>query len=133
MPVDADLMFDVRCLPNPYFVPTLRPRTGRDRAVVKFMEKDAPTREFMDRLEEYVRFVDSALHRGREELPDHRHRLHRRPPSVGDDRGAAAARPGGHHRRARAGAASGHRVGTMIGVVVVTHGQLAIELSTPPR
>jgi UPF0042 nucleotide-binding protein len=57
VPVDADLMFDVRCLPNPHFVPALRSRTGRDRAVVRFMEKDAPTREFMDRLEEYVRYV----------------------------------------------------------------------------
>ncbi len=35
VPVDADLMFDVRCLPNPHFVPTLRRRTGRDRAVVR--------------------------------------------------------------------------------------------------
>src|SRR5579864_3463498 len=57
VPVDADLVFDVRCLPNPYFVPTLRRRTGRDRAVVAFMEKDAPTRAFIDRLEDYVRFV----------------------------------------------------------------------------
>ena len=57
VPVDADLMFDVRCLPNPHFVPTLRPRTGRDRAVARFMEKDAATREFMDRLEGYVRYV----------------------------------------------------------------------------
>ena len=57
VPVDADLMFDVRCLPNPHFVPTLRPRTGRDGAVVRFMEKDAQTREFMDRLEAYVRYV----------------------------------------------------------------------------
>jgi RNase adapter protein RapZ len=55
VPVDADLMFDVRCLPNPHFVPELRPRTGRDRDVVKFMEKDGPTREFMDRIEEYLR------------------------------------------------------------------------------
>jgi UPF0042 nucleotide-binding protein len=57
VPVDADLMFDVRCLPNPHFVPTLRRRTGRDRAVVTFMEKDASTREFMDKLEEYLRYV----------------------------------------------------------------------------
>jgi UPF0042 nucleotide-binding protein len=57
VPVDADLVFDVRCLPNPHFVPTLRRRTGRDRAVVRFMERDAPTREFMDRLEEYLRYV----------------------------------------------------------------------------
>jgi UPF0042 nucleotide-binding protein len=57
LPVDADLAFDVRCLPNPHFVPTLRRRTGRDRAVAEFMERDPSTRTFMDRLEEYLRFV----------------------------------------------------------------------------
>jgi UPF0042 nucleotide-binding protein len=38
-------------------VPALRRRTGRDRAVSAFMERDAGTREFMDKLEEYLRFV----------------------------------------------------------------------------
>jgi UPF0042 nucleotide-binding protein len=57
VPMDADLMFDVRCLPNPHFVPALRHRTGRDRPVVTFMERDASTREFIKRLEDYVRFV----------------------------------------------------------------------------
>ena len=57
VPLDADLVFDVRCLPNPHFVPTLRRRTGRDRAVAAFMERDAQTREFMNRLEEYLQFV----------------------------------------------------------------------------
>jgi len=57
LPSDADLVFDVRCLPNPYFVPGLRRRTGRDRAVAAFMERDVSTRGFMDRLEEYVKFV----------------------------------------------------------------------------
>jgi len=57
IPVDADLVFDVRCLPNPHFVPALRRRTGRDRAVVDFMERTESSRTFMDRLEEYVRFV----------------------------------------------------------------------------
>ena len=57
LPVDADLVFDVRCLPNPHFVPTLRRRTGRDRAVVTFMERDPSTREFMDRLEDYLRYA----------------------------------------------------------------------------
>jgi UPF0042 nucleotide-binding protein len=57
VPVDADLIFDVRCLPNPHFVPALRRRTGRDRAVAEFMERDKATRAFMDRLEEYLRFV----------------------------------------------------------------------------
>jgi RNase adapter protein RapZ len=57
VPVDADLLFDVRCLPNPHFVPTLRRRTGRDRAVVAYMERETSTREFIKRLEEYVRYV----------------------------------------------------------------------------
>ena len=57
LPVDADLAFDVRCLPNPHFVPGLRRRTGRDRAVVAFMERDASTREFMDRLGAYLQYV----------------------------------------------------------------------------
>src|SRR5581483_4596218 len=57
VPVDADLVFDVRCLPNPHFVPALRRRTGRDRAVAEFMEKDASTRDFMDRLEAYLRYL----------------------------------------------------------------------------
>jgi RNase adapter protein RapZ len=57
VPVDADLLFDVRCLPNPHFVPALRPRTGRDRAVVRFMDKDPQTRDFIGRLVDYVRYV----------------------------------------------------------------------------
>ena len=57
VPLDADLLFDVRCLPNPHFVPTLRRRTGRDKAVVDFLEREPSTREFMDRLEDYLRFV----------------------------------------------------------------------------
>lgn len=57
LPMDADLAFDVRCLPNPHFVPALRQRTGRDQAVVSFMERDASTREFIERLEAYLHFV----------------------------------------------------------------------------
>jgi UPF0042 nucleotide-binding protein len=57
VPVDADLMFDVRCLPNPHFVHALRRRTGRDRAVVTFMERDSSTRKFIERLEDYLRYV----------------------------------------------------------------------------
>jgi UPF0042 nucleotide-binding protein len=57
VPVDADLVFDVRCLPNPHFVPALRRRTGRDRAVIRFMEKEASTRQFIERLEQYLQYV----------------------------------------------------------------------------
>jgi RNase adapter protein RapZ len=57
VPLDADLLFDVRCLPNPHFVPTLRRRTGRDRAVAAFLERDESTRQFMDKMEEYLRYL----------------------------------------------------------------------------
>jgi len=57
VPVDADLLFDVRCLPNPHFVPALRRRTGRDRAVVRFIEREPSTRDFIARLEDYLRYV----------------------------------------------------------------------------
>ncbi|NMG65544.1 RNase adapter RapZ [Azoarcus indigens] len=39
IPMDADLVFDVRCLPNPHYDPRLRPLTGRDPAVIEFLEK----------------------------------------------------------------------------------------------
>jgi UPF0042 nucleotide-binding protein len=38
LPLDADLVFDVRCLPNPYYETSLRALTGRDRAVIDFLE-----------------------------------------------------------------------------------------------
>src|SRR5437867_3291407 len=57
VPVDADLAFDMRCLPNPHFVPTLRRRTGRDRAVASFMEREGSTREFIGRLTDYLCYV----------------------------------------------------------------------------
>ena len=38
VPLDADLVFDVRCLPNPHYEPELAPQTGRDAPVVAFLE-----------------------------------------------------------------------------------------------
>ena len=38
VPLDADLVFDVRCLPNPHYEPTLAPLTGKDAPVVTFLE-----------------------------------------------------------------------------------------------
>ncbi|GAB4165744.1 MAG: RNase adapter RapZ [Rhodocyclaceae bacterium] len=38
IPLDADFVFDVRCLPNPHYDPQLRPLTGRDQAVVAFLD-----------------------------------------------------------------------------------------------
>jgi RNase adapter protein RapZ len=57
VPVDADLVFDVRCLPNPHFVERLRRLTGRDRAVVQYMRRHASTKEFLDKLASFLRFA----------------------------------------------------------------------------
>jgi UPF0042 nucleotide-binding protein len=57
LPVEADLVFDVRCLPNPYFVPGLRQKTGRDRAVVEYMRQHQSTTEFLSRLVDFLRFL----------------------------------------------------------------------------
>jgi UPF0042 nucleotide-binding protein len=57
VPVDADLVFDVRCLPNPHFVESLRQLTGRDAAVVRYMRRHAATREFIDRLSSFLAFA----------------------------------------------------------------------------
>ena len=57
VPLDADLIFDVRCLPNPHFVDRLRHMTGRDRPVVQYMRRHASTREFIDRLTSFLQFA----------------------------------------------------------------------------
>jgi len=57
LPVDADLVFDVRFLPNPHFVDRLRPQTGRDPAVVAFLERQPLTGEFLERLQDLLIFL----------------------------------------------------------------------------
>jgi UPF0042 nucleotide-binding protein len=57
LPVDADIVFDVRFLPNPHFVPALKPKTGRDRAVVTFLRQQAITGEFLEKLTDLLIFL----------------------------------------------------------------------------
>jgi len=54
LPREADLVFDVRFLKNPHYVPALKPLTGRDAAVVAFIETDPDYRTFVNRLEALV-------------------------------------------------------------------------------
>jgi UPF0042 nucleotide-binding protein len=56
-PTEADLVFDVRCLPNPHFVDRLRHLTGRDTKVVRFMKQHKVTQEFINRLTEFLKFA----------------------------------------------------------------------------
>lgn len=55
IPLDADLVFDVRCLPNPHYDPLLRPQTGRDQDVIRFLENIPEVREMLSDIEHYVR------------------------------------------------------------------------------
>ncbi len=57
LPMDADLVFDVRFLPNPFYVAALRPQSGLDADVADFVLSRAEAKEFMDRLCALLDFV----------------------------------------------------------------------------
>jgi UPF0042 nucleotide-binding protein len=57
LPVDADLVFDARCLPNPHFVEALRPLTGQVPAVVAYVMAAAETRGFLERVQALLAFA----------------------------------------------------------------------------
>jgi UPF0042 nucleotide-binding protein len=54
IPLDADLVFDVRCLPNPYYDPNLRPLTGKDPAVIDFLEADGNVKRMFNDIRSFV-------------------------------------------------------------------------------
>ena len=56
-PRDLDLVFDVRFLPNPHWVPDLRPLTGIDKAVADYVLTDPAAVEFVDRVDELLAFL----------------------------------------------------------------------------
>ena len=57
VPADADLVFDVRFLPNPHFVPEFRKLTGRHPKVAKYVRSFPQTQEFLDRTTELLKFL----------------------------------------------------------------------------
>ena len=68
-PLDADLVFDVRCLPNPYYEPELRPLTGRDPAVVAYLEKQEGVDQMYSDIHSFVtRWLPSYVRDGRSYL-----------------------------------------------------------------
>lgn len=54
VPLDTDMVFDVRCLPNPYYDPELRAFTGRDEPVVLFCEADAGVQKMRADIQRFV-------------------------------------------------------------------------------
>ncbi len=57
VPEDADLVFDVRFLPNPHFVPEFRPLTGRDPKVAKYIRSFPQSREFIKRISKLLVYL----------------------------------------------------------------------------
>jgi RNase adapter protein RapZ len=54
IPLDADFVFDVRCLPNPHYDPVLRPLTGRDAAVAEFIRATPDAMRMLDDIHRFI-------------------------------------------------------------------------------
>lgn len=57
IPTDSDLVFDVRFLPNPYYVEGLRAKTGNDKEIQEYVMQFREAGEFLDKLEDMVKFL----------------------------------------------------------------------------
>lgn len=56
VPLDADLVFDVRFLPNPYYDETLRPKTGKEADVAAYVFQSATSQDYVQKLEDFIAF-----------------------------------------------------------------------------
>jgi UPF0042 nucleotide-binding protein len=69
VPSDADLVFDVRFLPNPHFVPEFRALTGKHPKVAKYVRQFPQTREFLDKVTDMLTFLlPHYIHEGKSYL-----------------------------------------------------------------
>ena len=68
IPAEADLVFDVRCLPNPYYEDSLRDLTGLDGAVIEYIWRDGTAGELTDRLTALLDFLLPLYRQDRTEL-----------------------------------------------------------------
>lgn len=57
LPPEADIVFDVRCLPNPFYVPELKNQTGLDQAVVDYVMDAPESRELLKRMESLLEYA----------------------------------------------------------------------------
>ena len=57
MPLDADLVFDVRCFPNPFYIDELKHRTGNDREVQDYVMSFPTAMKFMEKLQDMMSFM----------------------------------------------------------------------------
>ena len=57
IPIDTDLLMDVRFIPNPFYIPELRPLTGRDPAVQEYVFRSAECQEFLQKFTDLLKFL----------------------------------------------------------------------------
>lgn len=57
IPIDADMVYDARCFPNPFYVPELKNKTGNDREVQDYVMNSETPREFLNRIFDMAKFV----------------------------------------------------------------------------
>lgn len=57
IPAESDLVFDVRCLPNPFYIPELKTKTGLDEEVAEYVLKWEQSQEFLQKLKELIAFL----------------------------------------------------------------------------
>ncbi|HEY9495216.1 MAG TPA: RNase adapter RapZ [Intrasporangium sp.] len=66
LPLDADVVLDMRFLPNPYWVPELKPLNGQDEAVAEFVMQQAGAEEFLDRASDLLEtMIEGYIREGR--------------------------------------------------------------------
>lgn len=69
IPMDSDLVFDVRFLPNPYYIPELKPQSGNDILVKEYVLKSPMAIIFLDKLEDMVKFlIPNYIEEGKNQL-----------------------------------------------------------------
>ena len=57
MPLEADMLFDLRFLPNPFFVPELKPLSGQDKSVQEYVYQDEKSKLFLEHLKNFLLFL----------------------------------------------------------------------------
>jgi len=69
IPVDADLVFDVRFLANPYYIPELKHKTGNEKEVQEFVMQTEAAGQFLDKLEDMLKFlIPNYINEGKNQL-----------------------------------------------------------------
>lgn len=69
IPNDADLVFDVRFLPNPYYIEELRPQSGNDKAVRDYVMQNDKARVFLEKLVDMIQFlIPNYINEGKTQL-----------------------------------------------------------------